>query len=125
MIVHLLHLHLPYQLCSLQVIATTRSTVKGVREDSATLVVDGVTLGVIRSVMRRKGIPIHVLHQGVRVGVVVVAIAIVGMGGVEVKVEGDRGSVSISLTTEIAATDKRVSGNTRKVIVRGTGLMPQ
>ena len=65
------------------------------------------------------------LHQGVRVGVVVVAIAIVVMEGVEVKAEGDRGSVSISPTTAIAATDKRVSGNTRKVIVRGTGLMPQ
>jgi hypothetical protein len=71
--------------------------------------------------MRGKGIRIHVLHRD---GVVVVAIAIVVKEGVEVKAEGDRGSVSISPTTAIAATDKRVSGNTKKVIVRGTGLMP-
>ena len=53
------------------------------------------------------------------------AIAIVGTEGVEVKAEEDKGSAFTSPTMEVAATDKRVSGNTRKVIVRGTGLMPQ
>mgnify|MGYP007106977154 CR=1 FL=1 len=67
----------------------------------------------------------HVLHQGVRVGDIVGAIAIVGTEGVEVKVEEDKGSAFTSPTMEVAATDKRVSGNTRKVIVRETGLMPQ
>ena len=123
MIVHHLHLLHPYQPCSLQVvvIAIARSTGKGV--GSATLVVGGDISGETLSVTLRKGIPMHVLHQGVRVGVVARAIAIVGMEGVEAKVEEDKGYAFTLLTTGIAATGKRASGSMKTVIVRGTGLM--
>ena len=84
---------------------------------SATLVVSGVTSGVILSVRQVKGIPIHVLHQGVRVGVVVGAIVIVVKGEVEAEAEEVKGSAFTSLTTVTAAMDKRVSGNTSKVTI--------
>ena len=55
--------------------------------------------------------------SGSSVRVVVGAIAIVVMGGVEVEVEEVKGSAFTSLTTVTAAMDKRVGGNTSKVTI--------
>ena len=122
MTVHHLHQQ-PYLQCLLQVIAIAIAIARSTEEVdigeavcSATLVVNSDIEREIRSVMRRKGIRIHVLHRD---GVGVVAIVIVGMEGEKGKAEGDRGSVSTSLTTVTAASGKRVSGNTKKVTIRG------
>mgnify|MGYP000901748826 FL=1 len=109
MTVHHLHQQ-PYLQCLLQVIAIAIAIARSTEEVdigeavcSATLVVNGDIEGEIRSVMRRKGIRSHVLH---REGVGVVATVIVGMEGEKGKAEGDRGSVSNSLTTVTAASGK-------------------